>query len=98
MGSRADSPSTRTRQGAGSNNADSRWTRTVATSRTKRRPTTTSSASTAFKAGDKVKHGSFGVGTVISAKPSGGDEEVVVAFPDKGTKRLLASFAGLEKV
>jgi DNA helicase-2/ATP-dependent DNA helicase PcrA len=51
-----------------------------------------------FKAGDRVKHAKFGQGIVVSSTASGGDEEVVVAFPGEGTKKLLASFARLEKV
>ncbi|MFA5629072.1 MAG: UvrD-helicase domain-containing protein [Dehalococcoidales bacterium] len=52
----------------------------------------------ALKAGDKVKHAQFGQGTVISAKAVNNDSEVAVAFPDIGIKRLLLSFAKLEKV
>jgi len=52
-----------------------------------------------FKAGDKVSHATFGEGIVVNcaAKPS--DYEVTVAFKGQsGIKRLLASFAKLEKV
>ncbi len=51
-----------------------------------------------IKAGDRVKHAQFGEGTVVSCKPSNNDKEVVVAFPDIGIKRLLLSFARLEKI
>jgi DNA helicase-2/ATP-dependent DNA helicase PcrA len=51
-----------------------------------------------LKSGDRVKHAQFGQGTVISYKPSGNDSEVVIAFPDVGIKRLLLSFAKLEKI
>ena len=51
-----------------------------------------------FKAGDKVTHARFGKGIVVSctAKPS--DYEITVAFAgDAGVKRLLHSFAKLER-
>ncbi len=53
---------------------------------------------TSFKAGDKVRHAKFGEGVVLTSAPSGGDEEVVVIFPGEKPKKLLASFARLEKV
>ncbi len=50
-------------------------------------------------AGDKVRHPVFGEGIVMSCTPSGGDFEVVVAFKENhGIKRLLYSFAKLEKL
>ncbi len=50
-------------------------------------------------AGDKVEHAKFGPGIVVQTKPSGGDLQVTVAFKDgHGVKRLLLSFAPLEKV
>jgi DNA helicase II / ATP-dependent DNA helicase PcrA len=51
-----------------------------------------------FKPGDRVDHGLFGEGIVLKAEPTIDDEEVTVAFPGKGTKTLLASFAKLRKV
>jgi DNA helicase-2/ATP-dependent DNA helicase PcrA len=51
-----------------------------------------------FKAGDRVSHGLFGEGIVLKVEPALEDEEVTVAFPGKGTKTLLASFAKLRKV
>jgi DNA helicase-2/ATP-dependent DNA helicase PcrA len=49
-----------------------------------------------YKTGQRVRHIKFGEGTVIESKVSGQDEEVTVAFPGVGIKRLAASFAGLE--
>jgi DNA helicase-2/ATP-dependent DNA helicase PcrA len=43
-----------------------------------------------------VRHARFGEGTVIESKVTGNDEEVTVAFPRDGIKRLAASFANLE--
>ena len=51
-----------------------------------------------FKTGEKVSHAKFGEGTVIESKWVGNDEEVTVAFPGTGIKRLVATFAKLEKV
>ncbi len=50
-----------------------------------------------FATGDKVRHATFGDGVVVSSKMNGNDEELTVAFGDKGIKRLIASFAKLEK-
>jgi DNA helicase-2/ATP-dependent DNA helicase PcrA len=46
-----------------------------------------------------VRHTVFGEGVVLSFTPSGDDHEVTVQFADGvGLKRLLASFAPLEKL
>ena len=53
----------------------------------------------ALNTGDRVRHKTFGEGIVTEAKPARGDTEVTVAFKDgQGVKRLLLSFAPLEKV
>ncbi|HEY8489353.1 MAG TPA: UvrD-helicase domain-containing protein [Dehalococcoidia bacterium] len=53
----------------------------------------------AFAAGDRVRHAKFGEGIVVSCRPSGSDQEVTVAFRgEAGVKRLLLSFAPLERV
>ena len=53
----------------------------------------------ALNTGDRVRHKTFGEGIVTEAKPARGDTEVTVAFKDgHGVKRLLLSFAPLEKV
>ena len=54
-------------------------------------------SATHYRAGDKVRHVQFGDGVVVSSAAKGDDEEVTVAFPDQGVKRLMASFARLEK-
>ncbi len=51
-----------------------------------------------LKAGDHVRHAQFGDGVVVSCQLVKGDQEVVVAFEGQGVKRLLLSFAKLEKV
>jgi DNA helicase-2/ATP-dependent DNA helicase PcrA len=51
-----------------------------------------------LKDGDHVHHTQFGNGVVVSYKPIDGDAEIVVAFLGGGVKKLLLSFAKLEKV
>ena len=49
-----------------------------------------------FKAGDKVRHGVFGEGIVVSCTAVKDDHELSVAFVEGGVKRLLHSLAKLE--
>ena len=56
------------------------------------------SGSPRFKIGDRISHGLFGEGTVISSQVRGDDEEVTVAFKSKGIKKLLASLANLRRL
>ena len=56
------------------------------------------SGSPQFKIGDRISHGLFGEGTVISSQVRGDDEEVTVAFKSKGIKKLLASLANLRRL
>ena len=66
---------------------------------TRRRASAERSPSPAFATGDKVRHASFGEGIVTHCEPAGADFQVTVAFKDGGgVKRLLQSFAKLEKV
>jgi DNA helicase-2/ATP-dependent DNA helicase PcrA len=51
-----------------------------------------------FRAGQRVQHATFGEGIVIESKLDRNDEEVTVAFKSAGIKRLLASFANLQKL
>jgi DNA helicase-2/ATP-dependent DNA helicase PcrA len=51
-----------------------------------------------FRPGDKVRHGTFGEGVVVTASARDGDEEVTVAFVGAGVKKLMQSFARLERV
>ena len=52
---------------------------------------------TRFRAGDHVQHPTLGEGIVVSSMLRSDDEEVTVAFPAKGVKKLMASFAKLAK-
>lgn len=51
-----------------------------------------------LKTGDRVLHNQFGRGMVVSCHRLDGDNEVIVAFPGMGVKKLLQSFAQLVKV
>ncbi len=51
-----------------------------------------------FKAGDRVSHKVWGVGTVVGTRGIGPEAEITVAFPGVGLKRLLVSIAPLEKL
>jgi len=52
-----------------------------------------------LSAGDHVKHARFGEGIVVSCIPSGSDQELTIAFKGEGgLKRLMLSFAPLEKI
>ena len=52
-----------------------------------------------FAAGDKVSHGKWGIGAIVSVKGTGNDMELQIAFPAPvGVKRLLAGFAPITKV
>ena len=52
-----------------------------------------------LKDGDRVRHSKFGEGIVVSCAPTSQDYEVTVAFKgESGIKKLLYSFAPLEKV
>ncbi len=47
--------------------------------------------------GERVRHGTFGSGTVLEISGSGSDVRVTVRFDSIGTKKLLARYAGLER-
>jgi DNA helicase-2/ATP-dependent DNA helicase PcrA len=56
-------------------------------------------AEAAFAAGDRVRHSKFGEGVVVSCGIKGSDQEVTVVFKgEAGIKKLLLSFANLERV
>ena len=56
------------------------------------------SVSPTFRLGDKVRHPVFGEGVVVESAIKNGEEEVTVAFPGKGLKRLLVRLAKLELI
>jgi DNA helicase-2/ATP-dependent DNA helicase PcrA len=61
-------------------------------------PTVSDAAKVSWQAGDKAEHRKWGVGTVVKVDGTGEDQELDVAFPNMGIKRLLAAFAPLKKV
>jgi DNA helicase-2/ATP-dependent DNA helicase PcrA len=54
-------------------------------------------AAPAFKVGDTVVHTVFGEGVVVKIHLTDDDQEVEVAFPQRGIKRLSVNFAPLTK-
>ena len=53
----------------------------------------------AFSTGDEVRHSIFGEGVVLECRQTNEDHEVTIQFSSEvGLKRLLLSFAPLEKV
>lgn len=60
--------------------------------------TTGGDKSGSWQAGQKVQHKKWGIGTVVKVNGTGGDQELDIAFKEQGVKRLLASFAPIEKV
>ncbi|KKC48763.1 hypothetical protein VE23_19440 [Paenibacillus sp. D9] len=62
-------------------------------------PAAAGDAARSFAAGDKVAHKKWGTGVIVSVKGTGNDTEIQIAFPAPvGLKKLLASFAPIEKV
>jgi DNA helicase-2/ATP-dependent DNA helicase PcrA len=55
-------------------------------------------AKCSFKPGDYVKHNLFGLGIVENVEPNASDVLITVAFEEVGRKKLMLSYAGLEKV
>lgn len=51
-----------------------------------------------WKVGDKVMHKKWNVGTVVKVTGEGTNQEIDVAFAGMGIKRLLASFAPIERI
>ncbi len=55
-------------------------------------------AATAFAAGDRVAHPTFGEGVILSTRPMAADTLLEVAFDRVGTKKLMATYAKLKKI
>lgn len=51
----------------------------------------------AFEVGARVRHILFGLGTILSVKEMGADVLYEIAFDNFGTKKLMATFAKLQK-
>jgi len=62
------------------------------------KPTPTSASTDGWTVGMKVSHKKWGTGTVVRITGEGDRQELDVAFAGMGIKRLLASFAPIEKI
>ncbi|HET7559883.1 MAG TPA: 3'-5' exonuclease, partial [Limnochordia bacterium] len=51
-----------------------------------------------FTAGDKVRHDSWGEGTVVQVDRSGRDAILAIAFPSQGIKRVMVGIAPIRKL
>ncbi|MGP1407213.1 DNA helicase PcrA [Selenomonas sp.] len=51
-----------------------------------------------WRAGDKARHGKWGIGTIVSVKGEGEEVELKIAFPQIGIKGLMQKYAPIEKV
>ena len=58
----------------------------------------TSASKGGYAVGQRVRHKVFGEGMILSSKPMGNDTLLEIAFDEKGTKKLMANFARLEKL
>jgi DNA helicase-2/ATP-dependent DNA helicase PcrA len=54
------------------------------------------SATGGYKAGLRVRHAQFGVGTIIAVEGGDADLKLIVRFASVGQKKLMARFANLE--
>ena len=62
------------------------------------RPQTPKNAGIEFSAGERVRHKSFGDGTVLNVRKMGNDSLLEIAFDTVGTKKVMANFAGITKI
>ncbi|MBP3723681.1 MAG: DNA helicase PcrA [Selenomonadaceae bacterium] len=51
-----------------------------------------------YKTGDKVRHGKWGEGMIVSVKGVGENALLQVAFPNEGIKNLTQKYAPIEKI
>ena len=51
-----------------------------------------------FAAGDRVRHATFGDGIILSVQKMGADHLYEIAFDKTGTKKLMATYAKLQKL
>ncbi len=51
-----------------------------------------------WKLGAKVRHSTYGIGTIIDFEGEGEDTKLTVSFPGYGKKKLVERFAALEKI
>jgi len=75
-----------------------RWDPSGASPVSRERTRASANGVTLFRSGEKVRHNTFGEGLVISSEARGDDEEVTVIFAGQKPKKLLQSFANLQKM
>lgn len=51
-----------------------------------------------FPVGTRVRHTKYGQGLIIKREGDGDDAKLTINFPGYGTKKMIAKFAGLEKI
>jgi DNA helicase-2/ATP-dependent DNA helicase PcrA len=51
-----------------------------------------------YSDGERVRHKIFGEGTIIDVSPMGGDSLLEIIFDKVGTKKIMANFAGVQKI
>lgn len=51
-----------------------------------------------WREGDKVRHGKWGIGTIVSVRGEGEEVELKIAFPQVGIKGLMQKYAPIEKI
>lgn len=103
-----DSASSRSRQRSRRSSRDDAWgstgwapegrERIVERASRPAAPSPTRAHELGFKAGDDVRHNIWGEGVILLVEGVGDKAEAVVNFPSVGEKRLLLSWAPLEKV
>lgn len=57
-----------------------------------------SQSSSGFRVHQRVRHAKYGQGLIIRVEGEGDQAKLTVTFPGYGTKKLMAKFAGLEKM
>ena len=62
------------------------------------KPAAKADAQTEFHALDKVRHSSWGEGTVLESKIESGDEVVTIQFKSVGLKKVIAGMTKLVKL
>jgi DNA helicase-2/ATP-dependent DNA helicase PcrA len=45
-----------------------------------------------------VRHAKYGQGLIVRREGDGDDAKLTINFPGFGTKKMIAKFAGLEKI
>jgi DNA helicase-2/ATP-dependent DNA helicase PcrA len=57
-----------------------------------------SGSKSGFTVGTRVRHAKYGQGLIIRREGDGDDAKLTINFPGFGTKKMIAKFAGLEKI